>query len=227
MRAKTENSVTASGVSHSQATIVKRIKLSDVKLAEYNPKARSDPRGSPRHLSKSIAKVGLLYPILVARNNDLIDGHRRIAAAKILGWDDIPALVAAVESREEAYAEVNNNAEMFSGNDVLNIWLKNPLAVSKTVVRKMERSEEVIGRTMMVRIAKKGMSLRIFTLALSITKYVGQDEDVRFTRRTVSWLMKHRNVGIVREYLLAKQPAKTLFTSIVADRSIKVSYESA
>jgi ParB family chromosome partitioning protein len=41
-------------------------------------------------LAKSIATLGLLHPITVDANGNLLAGARRLAACKQLGWSKIP-----------------------------------------------------------------------------------------------------------------------------------------
>jgi ParB family chromosome partitioning protein len=44
-------------------------------------------------LAASIAAVGLLHPIVVTANLDLVAGGRRLAAIRQLGWTDTPVTV--------------------------------------------------------------------------------------------------------------------------------------
>jgi ParB/RepB/Spo0J family partition protein len=53
--------------------------------------------GDIDELAASIAKVGLLHPIVVTPDGDLIAGERRLAAYKQLGLDDIPVTVVPVK----------------------------------------------------------------------------------------------------------------------------------
>lgn len=52
--------------------------------------------GSVRELAYSLDRVGLLNPVTVRANGsgwELVAGHRRVEAARSLGWDTIPAIV--------------------------------------------------------------------------------------------------------------------------------------
>ena len=40
-------------------------------------------------LTTSMARVGMLIPVIVNGNKQLLDGHRRLASAKRLGWSTI------------------------------------------------------------------------------------------------------------------------------------------
>ena len=48
--------------------------------------------GDLRTLENSIKKLGLLFPIVVDRNNVLISGSRRLAACRNIGLKKVPAL---------------------------------------------------------------------------------------------------------------------------------------
>lgn len=48
--------------------------------------------GDLRTLESSIKKLGLLFPIVVDRNNVLISGSRRLAACRNIGLKKVPAL---------------------------------------------------------------------------------------------------------------------------------------
>jgi ParB family chromosome partitioning protein len=44
-------------------------------------------------LKKSIESVGLIHPVTINHNNELLAGARRVQAVKELGWDEIPVQV--------------------------------------------------------------------------------------------------------------------------------------
>ncbi len=49
--------------------------------------------GDIKSLAKSIDELGLMYPIMVTSEYVLVDGGRRLAAIKLLGWPEIPVMV--------------------------------------------------------------------------------------------------------------------------------------
>ena len=49
--------------------------------------------GDLRALAASIAEVGLLHPIVIKPDGTLIAGERRLRAAQMLGWTDIPVRI--------------------------------------------------------------------------------------------------------------------------------------
>ncbi len=60
-------------------------------------------------LAKSIKRSGLLHPVVVKRDGTLVAGHRRIEAARKLGWAEIP--VTEIDVEDLLSAERDENAE--------------------------------------------------------------------------------------------------------------------
>lgn len=65
------------------------MKIADIRIGERHRKDLGDIEG----LARSMNEVGLLHPVVVRADGALIAGERRIAAARMLGWEDIPATV--------------------------------------------------------------------------------------------------------------------------------------
>ena len=73
-----------------------------------NPKVSDNQEAAIAELAAGIAEQGLLQPILLARNPadglyDIVAGHARFEACKILGWKTIPALVREAPKAEVAF----------------------------------------------------------------------------------------------------------------------------
>lgn len=60
-------------------------------------------------LQDSMDRMGLMIPILIRGNGEVIDGHRRVRAAKRLGWVDIPFSVRELSSNDELVAQIRLN----------------------------------------------------------------------------------------------------------------------
>jgi ParB/RepB/Spo0J family partition protein len=64
--------------------------ISDIKVG---PRFRKD-LGDLDMLAKSIQETGLLHPVVINQNNELIAGARRLEACKfLLGWTEIPVTI--------------------------------------------------------------------------------------------------------------------------------------
>lgn len=55
------------------------------------PFRRREKTGAIDPLAESMARVGLINPIVVSSENVLVVGERRLIAARQLGWTEIPA----------------------------------------------------------------------------------------------------------------------------------------
>src|SRR6266478_5969995 len=62
---------------------IREIKILDRQRKEF---------GNVEELANSLARFGLLQPIVLDDSNTLIAGHRRLLAAMQLGWDEIDAM---------------------------------------------------------------------------------------------------------------------------------------
>jgi hypothetical protein len=64
--------------------------------------------GDLRPLAESLAAVGLLHPVVIDAHGRLVAGRRRLGAARLLGWRDVP--VRVVDLRRAAEGELAENA---------------------------------------------------------------------------------------------------------------------
>jgi ParB family chromosome partitioning protein len=68
-----------------------------VAAIQVGPRHRRD-LGDVASLAASIAELGLLHPIVVNTAGELIAGERRLEAAKLLGWKEVPANVIDLDA---------------------------------------------------------------------------------------------------------------------------------
>lgn len=74
-----------------------RMKLTEIRIGN---RIRKNP-GDLSELKDSMRRLGLLQPILVDTDNNLVAGFRRLEAAKELGWETIDARLIEVKDRKE------------------------------------------------------------------------------------------------------------------------------
>jgi ParB family chromosome partitioning protein len=65
-----------------------------------NPRVEIQPSGLSE-LASSIAEQGILQPLLITPDGDVVAGHRRLAAARIAGLHEIPVLVHDLDSQRQ------------------------------------------------------------------------------------------------------------------------------
>jgi ParB family chromosome partitioning protein len=72
--------------------------MSEVMLSEIRIGTRHRKHlGDIPALAKSIEEIGLLHPVVVTPDLDLIAGRRRLEAVKALGWTKVPVHVVSLE----------------------------------------------------------------------------------------------------------------------------------
>jgi DNA modification methylase len=100
-------------------------------IASLRPYARNARRHSKqqiRQIADSIQRFGFTNPILISDNNEIIAGHGRVEAAKLLGLDQAPTvrLSHLNEIERRAYVVADNKLALNAGwdQDILAIELQ-------------------------------------------------------------------------------------------------------
>lgn len=196
--------------------------INRIKPRPYNPAVRLKDAGFLK-LEREIAELGLMYPLLVKNNGDLIDGHRRLQAMKNIGFTEVPVIVVSnKESADEIYGRINITAARLTGNQVLQVFLKKPEAVSRNMRSRLQNAEAKYGRTILKKVSDHGSSLDLLRAAQQICNYVCREEDNKLARTTAEWLMRHKQTRLVRAYLHTLQSPINLLRLIKANKPIRI-----
>lgn len=76
----------------------------------YVPKRIRKDVGDITPLKESIARFGLLHPVVINRDFELIAGYRRLMAVKELGWKSIEVKVLSLEDEsQKTQLEIEEN----------------------------------------------------------------------------------------------------------------------
>lgn len=88
------------------------IPVSTIIATPYNPSHRTEDGKKLRELAESIKKHGSIQPILITADRDLVDGNRRLAAAKLAGLTKIECIVLGPGvDKDEAFGDLNTTSE--------------------------------------------------------------------------------------------------------------------
>lgn len=79
--------------------------IADIKLKSEYLRTGTDVRA----LKKSIESVGLIHPVTINQENELLAGARRVQAAKELGWREIPVQVVDREVLVQELISIDEN----------------------------------------------------------------------------------------------------------------------
>jgi DNA modification methylase len=96
---------------------VELVQIASLYPSKNNPRTHSAKQ--LRQIARSIESFGFNNPVLVDQNNQIIAGHGRVAAAKLLGYDTVPTLRIEHLSDEEkrAYIIADNRLAERAGWD--------------------------------------------------------------------------------------------------------------
>lgn len=198
---------------------LKRVKISSLHKAAFNPKTRQRDINT---LMGSIERVGLLYPILVNKTLDVIDGHRRLSACEKLGWETIPVLCVEGE-QSELFSEVSTSNRQLRGNETLHVYLKEPRAIGVRARGKIESCENVVGRETVRALATGGFSMATWDVARRICKEADQETPAQ-QKRVMHWLIKHRCAGTVEKAIRAGVDVGKIMQAVARNKPIQAKY---
>lgn len=91
-----------------------------IRHTAYNPPDRTAGGSALTKLVEAIREHGLQYPLLITADRDLVDGNRRFAAVKQLGWRDVECIVATRKA-DQLFRDINTSAVPIRGNGWLHI----------------------------------------------------------------------------------------------------------
>ncbi len=91
-----------------------------IRHTPYNPPARTAEGAALTKLVDTIKEHGLQYPLLITPERDLVDGNRRLTAAKQLGWKTVECIVTTRQA-DQLFRDMNTSAVPIRGKGWLYI----------------------------------------------------------------------------------------------------------
>ena len=88
-------------------------------LRPYARNARTHSKKQLKQLARSIEKFGFTNPVLISDDGEILAGHGRVEAAKLLGYQRVPtiALSHLTEAERRAYVLADNKLALNAGWD--------------------------------------------------------------------------------------------------------------
>lgn len=92
---------------------VREIAVADIKPYKNNPRIN---KKAVKVVADSIREFGFKNPIVVDKNMEIIVGHTRLEASKVLGMDKVPVIVAEdlTEEQVKAFRIMDNKSSEFA-----------------------------------------------------------------------------------------------------------------
>jgi DNA modification methylase len=92
--------------------LIKKLKIADLKPAEYNP--RQSTKQQEANLKESLTKFGVVEPIIVNQNvertNIIIGGHFRVRELKKMGFKEVDCVILDLPLEDEKELNIRLNA---------------------------------------------------------------------------------------------------------------------
>ncbi|CAM3210339.1 site-specific DNA-methyltransferase (adenine-specific) [Sphingomonas antarctica] len=110
-------------------------------LQPYARNARTHSKKQVRQIASSIERFGFTNPVLVSDDGEIIAGHGRVEAAKLLKWKSVPTLALSHLSATErrAYVLADNKLALNAG------WDKDILAIELQALVELQFDVELTG----------------------------------------------------------------------------------
>lgn len=121
-----------------------RQQLIDRRIADLKPypgNARTHSRKQVKQIAASIQRFGFANPVLISDDGEIIAGHGRVEAAKLLGWSSVPtiALSHLSDAERRAYVLADNKLALNAG------WDREILAIELQALVDLEFDIELTG----------------------------------------------------------------------------------
>jgi hypothetical protein len=84
--------------------------MATARLRPYGNNARTHSKQQIRQIAASIKEFGFTNPVLIGDDDEIIAGHGRVEAAKLLGWHEVPTvrLSHLTATQRRAYVLADN-----------------------------------------------------------------------------------------------------------------------
>jgi len=199
--------------------VFKTILVSTLKFNPLNPVVRTDETSRTfKALMSNIRINGLLSPIIIASNNMVIDGNRRLRALQLLGVKRVAVVQhnsTTHKTFDDLFVACNENTMSINACQELERYL-NGAKVKATTLYNIQRVEEVGGRRALRQIVNVGKSPITFSIALGqIRTYTGRT-DRDFLRKTLKWMLTvgsaYRLKAAINEFIPVPRLMKAIET---------------
>jgi DNA modification methylase len=102
---------------------------------------RTHSKKQTKQIARSIERFGFTNPVLVSDEGEIIAGHGRVEAARLLGWKKVPTLALShlSEAERRAYVIADNKLALNAG------WDKEILAIELQALVDLEFDVELTG----------------------------------------------------------------------------------
>lgn len=133
----------------------------------YNPAARTKEGARLNKLIDAVRSNGLIYPILITSDRNVIDGNRRLTACRLLGHETIECVVSDLD-RDEAFTIINTSAMSLGGKGWLDMAQRGGVLPAKEAAQFAEL-KALVGSYGIGLLIKNNLGLNVLPLCKSVS----------------------------------------------------------
>lgn len=203
---------------------VRMVSVTELKCASFNPENRTTT-SAISDLVRSIARKGILQPLLVARSDDgltIVDGHRRTAAAVALGIDQVP-IMEVDGAVAELWVEANHATKAVNGKAWMVAAINGlPPELLPTRYRKAYESVSRWFADEVDLLQEQAWSPSLVELTIRLVAYIKnagiakEDNADAMCRRVILWATELCQVQLMRSAVVLQFPAEAVWKAISA-----------
>lgn len=172
------------------------VPIHTIRHTPYNPSSRTKEGDKLRRLVEEISVRGLIYPILITSDRDVIDGNRRLAACRALGHETIECIVSGLD-RDEAFTVVNTTAIPIGGKGWLEIGMGNGFMPPK-MRQQYEELHTLVGGYGVKLLIDQNLGLNVLPLCKSIASLDAKYSLASLIMAVGTWKLTNKVNAIVR-----------------------------
>ena len=195
-----------------------------IECAPFNPENRTEENERLKNLMQGIKDLGgIVYPLIVSNDNRLIDGHRRLTCAKMLGLKEVPCIVMPLEL-QRAWIVLNDTQLPIMGGGWTEI-VYHGVSIANLPPkhrRALQQIYDLVGDDGIAAMAQKTrpMSPHVLSWAKRICRYIDDSTD-EMLGMTLLWLVEHNMQKLARFAMENGVPAQSLAKLIKANKPIR------
>ena len=200
-------------------------RVGSLKGQPYNPPGRTES-GALIQLIQSIKEDGIQQPLLVTESGEIIDGHRRYAAAKTLKLNEVPCIIIQGKNKEvtaRKFERLNTTQKKIGAKDMIFIYA-NGGNVPQRVSAAIARLEALVGADQLDRVATMYVSWHIIDEIERVARYCHRDRDDDFKRRCFAWLTETISVFRAMQAIEFGVPPAKISDAVTDNQPLKLSW---
>lgn len=198
--------------------------VAQIKVAGFNPPIRTYPLSLETLQAQIMAAGRILSPIHIGKDDVLADGHRRVAVAKELGWDAVPALIHPDTPADVLWVQLNAGAMPLTPSQwFAAVYYGLPVDIAlmpMSIRRRIENLTDLLDRETVARLIELGRSPTIIDTARFVTRYCERGDDPAFLKRTIMWFIDNQSQFSARRAIADGAPIDLLIEAIEEGRPI-------